>query len=76
MSLAGRSWRVVNIRLDDAEELSLEAIDGFVEAGEGIRIEAEERQQLYGRVERVQVGRSIPSRAGRRGAWCGATSWR
>ena len=56
MSLKGRSCWVVNIRMDDAENLSLEAIGRFVEASEDIRFEAENRQQLYAWVERVLVG--------------------
>jgi len=56
MSLKGRSCWDVNIRMDDAEKLSLEAIGRFVEASEEIRFEAENRQQLYGWVERVLVG--------------------
>jgi hypothetical protein len=35
MSLKGRSCWVVNIRMDDAEKLSLEAMGRFVEASEG-----------------------------------------
>ena len=56
MSLKGRSCWVVNIRMDDAEKLSLEAIGRFVAASEEIRFEAENRQQLYDWVERVLVG--------------------
>jgi hypothetical protein len=56
MSLKGRSCWVVNIRMDDAERLSLEAIGRFVEASEEIRFEAEDRSQLYSWVERVMVG--------------------
>src|SRR5271157_1398174 len=55
MSLKGRSCWVVNIRMDDAEKLSLEAIGRFVAASEEIRFEAENRQQLYSWVERVLV---------------------
>jgi transposase InsO family protein len=55
MSLKGRSCWVVNIRMDDAEKLSLEAIGQFVAASEGIRFEAENRQQLYSWVERVLI---------------------
>ena len=57
MSLKGRSCWDVNIRMDDAEMLSLEAIGRFVEASEDIRFEAQDRQQLYGWVEQVLVGR-------------------
>jgi hypothetical protein len=53
----GRSCWVVNIRMDDAEKLSLESIGRFVTASEDIRFEAEDRQQLYGWVEQVLVGR-------------------
>src|ERR1017187_2929565 len=56
MSLKGRSCWVVNIRMDDAKKLSLEAIGRFVEASEEIRFEAGDRQQIYGWVERVLVG--------------------
>ena len=56
MSLKERSCWVVNIRMDDAERLSLEAIGRFVEASEEIRFEAEDRSQLYSWVERVMVG--------------------
>jgi len=57
MSLKGQSCWDVNIRMDDAEMLSLEAIGRFVEASEDIRFEAQDRQQLYGWVEQVLVGR-------------------
>jgi transposase InsO family protein len=57
MSLKGRSCWVVNIRMDDAEKLSLEAIGRFVTASEYIRFEAKDRQQLYGWVEQVLTGR-------------------
>jgi hypothetical protein len=53
MSLKGWSCWVVNIRMDDAEKLSLEAIARFVAASGEIRFEAENRQQLHGWVERV-----------------------
>ena len=43
MSLKGRSCWVVNIRMDDAEKLSLEAIGRFVAASEEIRFEAKDR---------------------------------
>ena len=56
MSLKGRSCWVVNIRMDDAEKLSLEGIVRFVGASEGIRFEAEDRQQLYGWVEQMLIG--------------------
>jgi hypothetical protein len=55
MSLKGRSCGVVNIRMDDAEKLSLEAIGRFVAASEEIRFEAKNHQQLYSWVERVLV---------------------
>ena len=55
MSLKGRSCWDVNIRMDDREKLSLEAIGQFVEASREIRFESENRQQLYGWVERVLV---------------------
>jgi transposase InsO family protein len=45
----------VNIRVHEAEKLSLEAIQRFVEASEAIRFESENRQQRYGWVERVLV---------------------
>lgn len=56
MSLKGRSCWVVNIRMDESEKLSLEAIGRYVAASDEIRFEAEDRQQLYGWVERVLVG--------------------
>src|ERR1035437_9004538 len=55
MSLKGRSCWDVKIRMHEAEKLSLEAIGRFVEASEEIRFESEDRQQLYGWVERVLV---------------------
>ena len=48
MSLRGRSWCVLNIRMDDAEKLSLEAIGRFVTGSEEIRFEGENREQVYG----------------------------
>ncbi len=48
MSLKGRSCWDVNIRMHDAEKLSLEAMGRFVEASEEIRFEGENRRQLYG----------------------------
>jgi transposase InsO family protein len=57
MSLKGRSCWVVNIRMNDAEKLSLEAIGRFVEASEDVQFEAQDRQQLYDWVEQVLVGR-------------------
>jgi hypothetical protein len=57
MSLKGGSCWVVNIRMVRSEELSLEAIGRFVAASEEVRFEAEDRQQLYGWVEQVLVGR-------------------
>ncbi len=56
MSLKGRSCWVVNIRMDDAEKLSLESIGRFVEASEEIHFEGKSRDQVYGWVERVLVG--------------------
>ena len=56
MSLKGRSCWDVNIRMHDAEKLSLEAMGRFVEASEKIRFEGENRRQLYGWVEQVLVG--------------------
>jgi transposase InsO family protein len=55
MSLKGRSCWVVNIRMDDAGKLSLEAIGRFVGASEEIRFEGENRQQVYAWVEQVLV---------------------
>ncbi len=43
----------MNIRVHEAEKLSLDAILRFVEASEGIGFESENRQQRYGWVERV-----------------------
>jgi transposase InsO family protein len=56
MSLKGRSCWVVNIGMDDAEKLSLEAIGQFVAASEEVRFEAQDRQQVYDWVEQVLVG--------------------
>ena len=55
MSLKGRSCWVVNIRMNDAEKLSLEAIGQFVAASEEVRFEAQDRQQVYDWVEQVLV---------------------
>jgi transposase InsO family protein len=55
MSLKGGSCWVVNIRMNHAKKLSLEAIGRFVEASAEVQFEAEDRQQLYGWVERVLV---------------------
>ena len=41
--------------MHDAEKLSLEAIGRFVEASEALRFEGENRQQVYGWLERVLV---------------------
>ncbi len=57
MSLKGRSCWVVNIRMDEAEKLSLEAIGRFVEASENIRFEGKNREQVYGWVEQVLIER-------------------
>ena len=38
----------MNIRMDDAEKLSLEGIGRFVTASEEIQFAAENREQLYG----------------------------
>jgi transposase InsO family protein len=56
MSLKGRSCWDVNIRMDNREMLSLEALGRFVEASEEIRFEADDRQQRNGWVEQVLVG--------------------
>jgi transposase InsO family protein len=45
----------LNISVHDAEKLSLEAIGRFVEASEELRFEGENRQQVYGWLERVLV---------------------
>src|SRR5665213_2243979 len=42
--------------MDEAEKLSLEGIGRFVTASEEIQFAAENREQLYGWVERVLVG--------------------
>ena len=55
MSLKGRSCWDVNISMHEAEKLSLEAIGCFIAASQEIQFEAEDRQQLYGWVERVLV---------------------
>ena len=39
--------------MSDAESLSLQAIVGFLAAGEAVRFEAEDRRQLYHWAERV-----------------------
>jgi hypothetical protein len=54
-SLTGRSCWVVDIGMDDAEKLSLESIGRIVEASEEVQFESENRQQLYGWVERVLI---------------------
>src|SRR5450631_2690717 len=56
MSLKGRPCWVVNIRMVQAAELSLEAIGRFVAGSEDIRFEAKDRHQLDGWVEQVLVG--------------------
>jgi hypothetical protein len=76
MILKGRSCWVVNIRMVRAEELCLEAIGRFVTGSEEIRFEAEDRQQLYGWVEQVLVGRQYAQLGKVARAWCGATSRR
>ena len=48
MSLKGRSCWDMNVRMDDAEKLSLKAIGRFVAASEELRFEAEDRWQLDG----------------------------
>jgi transposase InsO family protein len=55
MSLKGGSCWDVNIRMHAAEKLSLEAIGRFIAASQEIQFEADDRQQLYGWVERVLV---------------------
>jgi transposase InsO family protein len=45
----------LNISVHEAEKLSLEAIGRFVEASEELRFEGENRQQVYGWVERLLV---------------------
>jgi transposase InsO family protein len=45
----------LNISVHEAEKLSLEAIGRFVEASEALRFEGENRQQVYGWLERVLV---------------------
>jgi hypothetical protein len=40
MSLKGRSCWIRNIRMKGQEKLSLEAIGRFIEASQGIRLEA------------------------------------
>jgi hypothetical protein len=42
--------------MQEAEKLSLEAIGRFVERSAKIRFEGDNRQQVYGCVERVLVG--------------------
>jgi len=55
MSLKGRSCWDVNIRMDNADKLRLQAIGWFIAASEEIQFKAEDRQQFYGWVERVLV---------------------
>jgi transposase InsO family protein len=45
----------LNISVHEAEKLSLEAIGRFVAASEELRVEGENRQQVYGWVEQVLV---------------------
>jgi len=62
MSLKGRSCWAVNICMDGAAKLSLEAIGRLVDASEEIRFETANRQQLYGWVERVLAGQRYGER--------------
>jgi transposase InsO family protein len=57
----------LNISVQEAEKLSLEAIGRFVEASEGIRFEGANRQQVYGWIERLLVQQEYgqQGRAGR-----------
>ena len=55
MSVKGRSCWDVNIRMDNADKLRLQAIGWFIAASEEVQFEAEDRQQLYGWVERLLV---------------------
>jgi hypothetical protein len=45
----------LNISVHEAEKLSLEGIGRFVEASEEIRFESENRKQVYGWVNQLQV---------------------
>ncbi len=64
MSLKGGSCWGVNIRMDDAEKLSLERIGRFLEASEEIEFAAVDRRQLYEWVEQVLVSQEY-ARLGR-----------
>jgi len=57
-------------------EVSLEGIVRFVGASEGIRFEAEDRQQLYGWVEQMLIGQQYAEQGKAARACCGATSRR
>jgi hypothetical protein len=65
--------RDVNIRVHEAEKLSLEAIHRFVEASEANRFESENRQQRYGWVERVLVQQAYRQQGKPGAACCGAS---
>ena len=57
MSLKGRSYWGVNLRMVRAKVLSLEAMGQFVAASEELRIEVADRRQFYDWVKQVLVGR-------------------
>jgi len=74
MSLKGRSCWDVNIRMDNADKLRLQAIGWFIAASEEIQFKAEDRQQLYAGSSAYSSSSSTPSRARRREVFCGAPS--
>jgi len=48
----------------EAEKLSLDQIEAFLNASEGIRFEGENREQLYGWVEQVFLSHPLRLTAG------------
>jgi hypothetical protein len=76
MSLKGRSCWVVNIRMVQADRVEFGSDWPFRDGSEDIRFEAEDRQQLYGWVERVLVGQQYAQLGKVARGWCGATSRR
>src|SRR5664279_493510 len=60
MSLEGMACGGLTTSVHDAEKLSLEQIEAFLNASEEIRFEAENRQQTYGWVEQVLRQQQYP----------------
>jgi len=58
----------LNIRVHEAEKLSLEAIGRFVETSEDIRFTSQGRDQVYGWVERVLIEQEYARRCATAGA--------